>query len=132
VFGDGVRARGVRVGHRFVRTGLRLVVVTALDGAGNVGRVAARVHVVAPVARLVRVRLVGGSLRVRYTAPAGARLTLVVRAARGAVIVRRLGLRARSARVAVAALPRGRYRVTIAGAYGGVRVRAATWRFRLR
>jgi hypothetical protein len=132
VFGDGTRGHGVRVGHRFVRTGVRMVVATALDGAGNVGRVAARVRVVAPVARLVRVRLVAGSLRVRFTAPAGAHLTLAVRTGRGAVLVRRLGVRSRNARLAVASLPRGRYRVTITGAYGGVRVRPASYRFRLR
>jgi hypothetical protein len=132
VFGDGTRGTGTRVSHRFVRTGLRLVVVTAKDRAGNVGRVAWRVRVVAPSARLVRVRLVSGSLRLRFSAPTGARLTLALRTARGPVVVRRLGVRARTARVVVAALPRGRYRVTIAGAYGGVRLRAATARFRLR
>jgi hypothetical protein len=48
------------------------------------------------------------------------------------VLVRRLGVRSRNARLAVASLPRGRYRVTITGAYGGVRVRPASYRFRLR
>jgi hypothetical protein len=131
-FGDGSpAATGAKVTHRFRKAGTLTVTASIRDVAGNVGTGAPRVLVAAPRVTITRFRVVGlgwrvsrvvGQVRIRFKAPAGAKLRLLVRKVGGRrlLLAKRVGVRARSVTAALPGriLP-GTYLISVAGTSGG-------------
>jgi PKD repeat protein len=137
-FGDGTTATGASVTHTFVASGPKTVVVTALDGANNLGKTTIAINVAAPTIALSKVNLLAprwkasrltGKLLVKFTPPPASALRIAITSADGKKTYRDQVVPPGKTEVTLTLPPRllpGRYLVRLGGTSGGAAIAAAT------